>query len=103
MNNLVKNVVYSGISFRQGEFKNDGSMVRKLPDELKNQILNYLKAPEPALIGDVRLIDPVTGNCYNRTNIIRQKDGFEWSSAVIYMLEHYDIRLSDEFLKMFKQ
>jgi len=90
-----------GVSFRPGEFKNDDTMVEKLPPELKSRILEYLKKPEPGLIGMVTLKDPVTGKCYSHESIIREKDGFEWSSATIYMFEKYDIRLSEEFLRMF--
>ena len=98
----AKDVVAEGVSFRQGEFKLDKSMVEKLPSELKSRILDYLKEPPPGLIGDCPLVDPVTGVKYESTNIIREKDGFGWSSAAIYMLEHYDVRLSEDFLKLFE-
>ena len=97
----LKDIVEGNVSFRQGEFKNDQSMVKKLPEELKRRILDYLKEPPPGLIGDMPLIDPVTGKRYTSTNIIRSKDGFEWSSSAIYMLEHYDVKLSDGFLELF--
>lgn len=102
MRNMPKMIVPENMSFRPGEFKNDSSMVEKLPAELKKRILIYLKEPEAGMIGDMPMIDPVTREKYDSTNIIREKDGFGWSSAAIYMLEHYDIRLSKEFLKLFE-
>lgn len=103
MREMPKMIFPESTSFRLGEFKNDNSMVEKLPPALKKRILDYLKEPEPGLIGDMPMIDPVTGIRYDSTNIIREKDGFGWSSAAIYMLENYDIRLSDEFLKLFEE
>lgn len=102
MNQRPKSIIPKGTSFRQGEFKNDSSMVKKLPAGLKNRILTYLKTPTPIMIGDMPMIDPVTGRKYDSTNILREKDGFGWSSGAIYMLEHYDIKLSDDFLDYFK-
>ena len=102
MNTIPRTVVADDVSFRPGEFKRDFTMVEKLPAELKQRILDYMYTPPPGLVGDVRLIDPVTGVQYDHTSIIRERDGFSWSSAVIYMFEHYDIRLSDEFLKLFE-
>ena len=97
-----KDIIPENISYRPGEFKADSSMVKKLPSELKQRILSYLRAPEPGMVGDMPMIDPVTGKKYDSTNILREKDGFEWSSADIYMLEHYDVRLSEDFLKLFQ-
>ena len=102
MKNEVNRIVHPEVSIKKGEFKNDSSMTSKLPSELKTRILNYLREPPAGLIGDVSLIDPVTGKCYNHTSIIREKDGFTWNSAVIYMFENYDIKLSEEFLRMFQ-
>ena len=97
-----KMIVPESTSFIRGKFRNDSSMVEKLPDELKRRILTYLKEPEPGTVGDMPMIDPVTGVKYDSTNILREKDGFAWSSAAIYMLEKYDIRLSDDFLRLFE-
>ena len=102
MKQMPKMIVPDGVSFRPGEFKNNNSMVEKLPSDLKKRVLAYLKEPPPGLIGDCPLVDPVTGVKYDSTNIIREKDGFGWSSAAIYMLEHYNVRLSEEFLKLFE-
>ena len=100
MENKLKGIVAKNVSFRRGEFRNDSSMVQKLPEELKRRVLQYLKEPPPGLVGDMPMIDPVTGKKYDSTNIIRDRDGFEWSSAAIYMLEHYDVKLSEEFLRL---
>lgn len=98
---ILLSVEAEEVSFSQGEFKNDDTMVQKLNPKLKKRILEYLKEPDPGTIGMVVLKDPITGKCYSHESIIREKDGFEWSSATIYMFEKYDIRLSKEFLKMF--
>ena len=101
MNKKLKAVVRPEISFRRGEFKNDQTMTQKLPAELKRRILDYLKSAEPGIMGDMPLIDPVTGVVYERTNVLREKDGFEWSTAEIYMIEHYDVALTNDFLRLF--
>ena len=101
MSAQMKDVVAAWVSFEADEFKNDKTMIKKLPAELKHKILRYLKEPEPDTVADMPLIDPVTGKTYDRTNILRVKDGFEWSTAEIYMFEHYDVILSDDFLRMF--
>ncbi len=102
MSAQMKDVVANWVSFEADEFKNDKTMVKKLPDDLKQRILRYLKEPEPDTVADMPLVDPVTGKLYNRTNILRVKDGFEWSTAEIYMFEHYDVILSDEFMRLFR-
>ncbi len=102
MDKNTKRVLHPDVTLRQGEFRNDSSMTRKLPEHLKRRILAYLEAPEIGPIGDVRMVDPVTGKCYSHTSLIREKDGFSWSSAVIYMLKHYDVKLSDEFIALFE-
>ena len=101
MNAHSKDIVMKGISFRRGEFKLNNSTVEKLPQELKKRILAYLKSPPLGTMCGKTMIDPITGECYGMTNILREKDGFEWSTPEIYMFEHYDIRLSEEFLKLF--
>lgn len=95
-------IIANGISFRPGEFRNDGTMVQKLNPELKARILEYLNKPEPGMIGMVCLTDPVTGKCYSHENILRQKDGFQWNSSTIYMFEKYNVRLSEAFLRLFE-
>ena len=97
----AKEIMADGVFIGCGYFKNDGSMVEKLPADLKSRILQYMKEPEPILVGDDRMVDPVTGKWYGSTNLIRMKDGFIWSTPAIYMLEHYDVKLSEEFLKLF--
>lgn len=99
---MLLDVEAKGVSFKPGEFKNDDSMVQKLAPELKARILEYLNKPEPGTIGMVKLVDPITGECYSHECILREKDGFEWASSTIYMLDKYDIRLSDAFLKLFE-
>ena len=101
MSTQMKDVVPAWVSFEADEFKNDQTMVKKLPDGLKHKILSYLNEPEPDTVADMPLIDPVTGKVYDRTNILRVKDGFEWSTAEIYMFENYDVILSDDFLRLF--
>ena len=68
----------------------------------KSDIIDYLKKPEPGLIGDCSLLDPVTGVCYSHENIIRQADGFQWSSGLIYAFEKYNVMLTDEFMDFIK-
>lgn len=102
-NNVYKNITIAGMSYRLNEFKNDESMTEKLPSEMKSRILSYLTSAPVGLVGDVRLTDPVTGKSYTHTSVCRNKDGFEWSSADIYMFEHYDVKLSEDFLQLFKE
>lgn len=101
MNITQRRIIPNGTTYRQGEFVNNGPMVQKLRPELKQRILKYLNAPAPGMVGDVKLIDPVTGKVYGHTSILRENDGFIWSTSDIYMLEHYDIKLSDDFLRLF--
>lgn len=97
----MKDIMPDWVSFRIGEFSNE-IMVDKLPSELKDRILDYLKTPQPTTVADMPLIDPVTGKLYTRTNVLREKDGFEWSTAEIYMFEHYNVILTDEFMQLFR-
>ena len=103
MTDHPKDITSENVSFRKGEFRNDSSMVEKLPPELKQRILAYLKAQPPGTLCGKPMRDPITGKCYGMTNALREKNGFEWSTPEIYMFEHYDIRLSDEFLRLFEQ
>lgn len=103
MNFDLKSIVPETTSFRQGEFKNDSTMIKKLPPAIKKKVLDYLKEPEPTWVSGKRMTDPITGEFYSHENLIREKDGFSWSSAAIYMLEKYDIRLSEEFLSLFRE
>ena len=43
MSAQMKDVVANWVSFEADEFKNDKTMVKKLPDDLKQRILRYLK------------------------------------------------------------
>lgn len=97
----MKDIMPDWVSFRIEEFSKE-KMENKLPSELKNRILDYLKAPQPTTVADMPLIDPVTGKLYTRTNVLREKDGFEWSTAEIYMFEHYNVVLTDEFMRLFR-
>ena len=98
----MKDIMPDWVSFRIGEFSTE-MMKDKLPSELKNRILDYLNTPQPTTVADMPLIDPVTGKLYTRTNVLREKDGFEWSTAEIYMFEHYNVILTDEFMRLFRE
>ena len=56
MSAQMKDVVAAGVSFEADEFKNDKTMIKKLPAELKHKILRYLKEPEPDTVADMPLI-----------------------------------------------
>ena len=75
----MRTISSSAVSFQTGMFKPNSFMTEKLPKELKKRILDYLNSQPACLIGDVPLRDPVTGRKYALTNVIREKDGFEWS------------------------
>ena len=94
-------VLDSGITFRKGEYCQD-TMTEKLPGELKKRILAYMKTGVPELMSGMPLYDPVTGENYTWTNTVWTKDGYWWSTAIIYMFEHYDVRLSADFLRFFQ-
>lgn len=98
----MKDIMPDWVSFRIGEFSTE-IMEDKLPSELKNRILDYLNTPQPTTVADMPLIDPVTEKLYTRTNVLREKDGFEWSTAEIYMFEHYNVILTDEFMRLFRE
>ena len=99
----VKTIISPMVSLRTGQFKPDSYMTEKLPPTLKARILTYLQSVPDIMIGDCPLEDPVTGKIYERSNIIREKDGYTWSSHTIYMLRKYDVKLKEEFLRLFDQ
>jgi len=98
----MKRIISDAVSLKVGEFKQNGVMTDKLPAALKSRIMDYLQGPPLGIIGDVALVDPVTGVCYDHTSVIREKDGFTWNTHTIYMLKHYDVRLAEEFLNLFR-
>ncbi len=100
MDQNPKSIVHSGVSFLRGEFNE--TMVEKLPSDLKMRILGYLYSAPMGLAGDMRLIDPLTGEWYSSTNVLREKDGFGWNTAIIHMFEQHDIKLSKDFLRLFQ-
>lgn len=97
----MKSIISEVVSLKRGQFKPDSYMTDRLPVELKERILDYLTSVPDVLIGDCPLIDPITGERYETTNIVREKDGFVWSTHTIYMIEHYDVKLSEDFLRLF--
>ena len=97
----MKSIVSEDVILERGLFKPDSYMTDRLPEELKERFQGYLTSVPDVLVGDCTLRDPVTGKRYETTNIIREKDGYIWSTHTIYMFKHYDIKLSDEFLRMF--
>jgi hypothetical protein len=99
MNSIISPIVL----LKAGQFKPDSYMTEKLPPALKDRILHYLESVPDILVGDCPLRDPVTGEIYERTNIVREKDGYTWTSHTIYMLRKYDVKLKEEFLRMFEQ
>lgn len=102
MSRQMNNIFHETVSIRKGEFRDNSSMIEKLPKQLKERILKYLKEPPPGLVGDVVLRDPVSGVVFDTTSVIRERDGYEWSTYEIHMLEHHDARLSEEFLRLFQ-
>lgn len=94
----MKNVLDSACSIKPESYKADGSMTQRIEPGLKEKILKFLNAPEAGVIGSMPMIDPVTGEIYSRENVIRESDGFAWSSGAIYMFDKYDIKLSDDFI-----
>ena len=97
----MTSILNENCSIKPELYKNDGSMTRKVSTDIKKKILDFLYAPEPGLIGDMQLIDPITRECYSNENEIRESDGFRWNTAIIYMFEKYDIMLSDKFMNRF--
>ncbi|MBO4903039.1 MAG: hypothetical protein J5518_09625 [Lachnospiraceae bacterium] len=94
----MKGILREGCSIKPDKFKNDGSMSGRVNDQLKKKIIQYLQTPKPGTVGMMPMIDPVTKEVYSRENIIRDSDGYQWSSGVTYMFDKYDILLSDEFM-----
>ena len=46
-----------------------------------------------------KITDFVTGEkVYNKCRIIYQDEEFEWRSEEVYLLEKYDLKVSDEFI-----
>ncbi len=97
----MKSIISEVVSLKSGQFKPDSYMTDRLPADLKERVLDYLTSTPDVLIGDCPLRDPMTGERYETTNIIREKDGFVWSTHTIYMLKNYDVKLSEEFLGLF--
>lgn len=100
MDQNTKSIVHSGVLCFRDEFNE--TMVEKLPSDLKRRILDYLNSAPMGLAGDMRLVDPLTGEWYSSTNVLREKDGFGWNTAIIHMFEQHDIKLNEEFLRLFQ-
>ncbi len=79
----------------------DSSSQSILPVPLKKRVLDYLKNGDRDVMADMALKDPFTGDVYERTYVSYSKDGFGWGTNSIYLLEKYDIKLADGFLKLF--
>lgn len=99
----MKSIISAVVLLESGLFKPDSYMTDRLPADLKERVLDYLTTAPDVLMSDCTLRDPITGKRYETTNIIREKDGFVWSTHTIYMLEHYDVKLSDDFLRLFSK
>ena len=95
---MMRTVLAPGVTLKSGLFKPNSEMTMRLPAEKKTRVLAYLLGVPDACIADCQLFDPVTGERYETTNIVREKDGFTWSTHVIYMFERYDVKLAQEFL-----
>lgn len=99
MNKYAKDITPETTSYLPGEFTNEYPMVQKLPPQVKAKVLKYLKEGEPVLAASTKLKDPITGKIFAFESIVREKDGYSWATGDIYMLEHYDIKLRNEFLQ----
>ena len=99
----MKSIISEVVSLEKGRFLPNSYMTDRLPAELKERIIDYLTSVSDVMIGDCTLRDPITGERYETTNIIREKDGFMWSTHTIYLLEHYNVKLSDDFLRIFNE
>ena len=96
----MRNVVDFGI--RTIKTKNDlEAVVSSNPTKNREKILRFLKSAEPVLVGCFVLRDPVTKKVHSTANLCFEKDGFEWTNEVTYLFEKYNIKLNDEFVKMF--
>ena len=70
------------------------------PKDQKEALLEYMKKREYVEWASTKKIrDIVTGNRVDTVCHIIYTDGqFEWTSVEIYMLEQYDLKISDEFV-----
>ncbi len=74
-----------------------------LPTELKNKIICYITNPDyefcacPSIAKDLLSGNELTGGIYGFT------DGeFDWTNEIIYLFEHYDIKLYEKFINKVK-
>lgn len=73
-------------------------------EEIKNksEVLSYLKTvTEPTMIAPKILRDAITNETYSLGHSIYEYNGFIWNTMIIYYFEKYNLKLSNDFLKMF--
>ena len=67
---------------------------------IKEALLEYMTKREYVYgASSAKITDFVTGEkVYNKCRIIYQDEEFEWRPEEVYLLEKYDLKVSDEFI-----
>ena len=77
------------------------SMVSEKPIKNKEIILKYLKSFPAGPSGLTYCKDPLTGKIFADGNTMYNDGEFKWNTKIIYMFEHYNMKLCDDFTKQF--
>ena len=89
-----------GISLMPGKFDLT-TMTTPKPIKNKAKVLEYLKSVEAFQATTYTFKDPVDGSVLTNENVAFSDKGFIWSNVAIMLFEKYNVKLNDDFLKMF--
>ena len=95
-----KNIISKGVSLLPDKF-DLSTMTTQKPLANKAQILKYLKSVEPFTATTYPYEDPVDGTILTYENASFADKGFIWSNVAVMLFEKYDVKLNDDFIKMF--
>lgn len=95
-----KSIISEEVSLLPGEF-DLSTMTTQKPLDNKTEILKYLKSVEAFVATTYPYEDPVDGTILTYENASFADKGFIWSNVAVMLFEKYDVKLNDDFIKMF--
>ena len=93
----TENIMKIWNEFNPTSSKSIKSDFQEQPSMYKNEIISYLRNGKLVLASPERRIDLVTGKSMPQTKAIFTDGEFSWSDALIYYVDHYNLRLPAEF------
>ena len=76
--------------------------VSNVPVKNRDKILSFLKQQDDnSILSPRTFIDPITNKIAVCPIESHEINGFVWSNITTYLFEKYNIKLNDDFVKMF--